>query len=408
MLHYLLDVADPKGHYFDVRLRTQLREPVLETYGAQNHAVRLYLPAWIPGSYLIREFARNILSVQATVNHIACEVKKASKDEWLVVIPTGMVTEENILLECNWRVYAWDLSVRGAHLDQTHGFFNGTSVFLCPRGLENQGIELCISRPGQEDNTPAAPWRVACGLKWSADANGQTPALAFGCASLPAGGFVHYEADSYDALIDHPVEMGELQIAGFTAHGVPHYFVVYGADEDLDLERICQNLKPVCESQIALFEPVTKKAPFDAYWFLLHATDNGYGGLEHRNSTSLLCCRADLPQKGIEQAPKGYEGLLGLCSHEYFHSWNVKRMKPAAFVPYRLHQESYTELLWLFEGFTSYYDDVLLARAGQMDEAAYLKALGRTIAQVLKGPGRLRQTVAESSFDAWTKYYRQD
>jgi predicted metalloprotease with PDZ domain len=401
MLHYLVSVADPKGHYFDVRLQVEIPLAKLQETGGVP-SIDLTLPAWIPGSYLIREFARNVLHVNARVNNMPASCTKFRKDGWRVTPEHSALAGGHVsaLLECTWRVYAWDLSVRGAHLDQTHGFFNGTSLFLCPVGYEHSSVELTISRPG--DN--AVDWLLACGLQ---PVPGTLKDI-HGCPVLKAGGHVKFTATDYDCLIDHPVEMGELQVGSFDAHGVKHVFAVYGADADLDIERVCNDLKPVCEAQIALFEPETRRAPFDHYVFMLHATDNGYGGLEHRNSTALLCNASDLPQRGVEKAPNGYEGFLGLCSHEYFHSWNVKRMKPAAFVPYDLTQENYTRLLWIFEGFTSYYDDVMLTRAGKMDEPAYLKALGKTIAQVMKGPGRLIQAVAESSFDAWTKYYRQD
>lgn len=401
MLHYLVSVADPKGHYFDVRLQVEIPLAKLqEIEGAPS--IDLTLPAWIPGSYLIREFARNVLYVNARVNNMPATCAKFRKDGWRVLPDPSALAGGHIsvLLECDWRVYAWDLSVRGAHLDETHGFFNGTSLFLYPAGHEHSSVELTIARRGEN----AVDWLVACGLQ---PAPG-TLKDSHGCPVLKAGGHVKFTATDYDSLIDHPVEMGELQVGSFDALGVRHVFAVYGADADLDLERVCNDLKPVCEAQITLFEPDTRRAPFDHYVFMLHATDNGYGGLEHRNSTALLCNASDLPQRGVEKAPNGYEGFLGLCSHEYFHSWNVKRMKPAAFVPYDLTQENYTTLLWIFEGFTSYYDDVMLTRAGKMDEPAYLKALGKTIAQVMKGPGRLNQAVAESSFDAWTKYYRQD
>lgn len=401
MLHYLVEVADPKGHYFDVQLQVEI--PLSKLQGAQaDRWVDLTLPAWIPGSYLIREFARNILYVKSTVNGAESVCVKVGKDHWRVHLDAAVVTSahSSVLLLCHWRVYAWDLSVRGAHLDDTHGFFNGTSLFLCPTGLENSHIELIVSRPGEN----LVDWVVACGLP----SQPGTLKDAHGCPVLKAGGQIKFTAPDYDSLIDHPIEMGALEVESFEALGVKHVFAVYGADKDLDLQRICIDMKPVCEAQIALFEPDHKRAPFDTYWFMLHATDNGYGGLEHRNSTALLFNNAELPQRGVEKAPKGYEGFLGLCSHEYFHSWNVKRIKPAAFVPYDLTQENYTRLLWIFEGFTSYYDDLMLARAGKLDEAGYLKSVGRTIAQVMKGPGRLNQSVADSSFDAWTKYYRQD
>lgn len=401
MLHYMVTVADPKGHYFDVQLQMEIPQAQLQGE-AQNRRIDLRLPTWIPGSYLVREFARNVLYVQAQTNRQPAECVKVSKDCWRIQIDQAALAGDNssVLLQCEWRVYAWDLSVRGAHLDETHGFFNGTSLFLRPDGFDNSPIELTISRPGAHPDD----WVVACGLT----AQAGTLKDAHGCPVLGAGGTVKFKAPDYDSLIDHPVEMGVLRVESFEALGVPHVFAVYGADQDLDLARICADMKPVCEAQIALFEPESKRAPFGRYVFMLHATDNGYGGLEHRNSTALLCNASDLPQLGVEKTPKGYEGFLGLCSHEYFHSWNVKRIKPAAFVPYDLKQENYTRLLWVFEGFTSYYDDVMLARTGKLDEAAYLKSLGKTVAQVMKGPGRLNQSVAESSFDAWTKYYRQD
>src|SRR5258706_8572294 len=174
------------------------------------------------------------------------------------------------------------------------------------------------------------------------------------------------------------------------------------------MDRFAADLKRICEAQIALFEPKSKKAPVDRYVFMTQAVSDGYGGLEHRASTALICNRTDLPVTGRQETTEGYRTYLGLCSHEYFHTWNVKRIKPAAFVPYDLTQENYTSLLWLFEGFTSYYDDLILVRGGLIKEDEYLGLLGKVIGGVLRGSGRLKQSVAESSFDAWVKYYRQD
>lgn len=401
MLHYQVTVADPKGHYFDVQLQFEIARDQLQGTGDERW-IDLTLPAWIPGSYLIREFARNVLYVRARVGQVETTVTRERKDSWRVHVDGAQIglAAHSLLIQCEWRVYAWDLSVRGAHLDDTHGFFNGTSLFLCPKGFEQEPVELTISRPSDD----LQDWLVACGLP-SQPGTLKDP---HGCPILRAGGQVKFIATDFDCLIDHPIEMGALRVESFSVLGVEHVFAVYGADADLDLQRICNDLKPVCEIQIALFEPDTKRAPFERYVFMLHATDNGYGGLEHRNSTSLLFNANELPQCGVEKTSKAYEGFLGLCSHEYFHSWNVKRMKPAAFVPYDLTQENYTRLLWIFEGFTSYYDDVVLARAGKLDEEAYLKSVCRNITQVRKGPGRMNQSVSDSSFDAWTKYYRQD
>jgi predicted metalloprotease with PDZ domain len=202
--------------------------------------------------------------------------------------------------------------------------------------------------------------------------------------------------------------MGAFELGRFDVLGVPHEIAITGRVPKLDLPRLTGDLARVCEQQIRLFEPRSKKAPFARYTFLTLAVGDGYGGLEHRNSTALICKRDDLPYKGMKEATSGYRTFLGLASHEFFHSWNVKRIRPAAFVPYDLTRENHTRLLWAFEGFTSYYDDLLLARAGLLTEAQYLDSLATTMTTVLQRTSRLKQSVAESSFDAWTKYYRQD
>jgi predicted metalloprotease with PDZ domain len=186
--------------------------------------------------------------------------------------------------------------------------------------------------------------------------------------------------------------------------------VVTGRVPNLDLARLQADLKAICEAQIAFFEPKSKRAPMDRYVFLTMAVGDGYGGLEHRASTALICSRADLPCTHTPRGEpgEGYLKFLGLCSHEYFHTWNVKRIKPAVFAPYDLQVENYTPLLWLFEGFTSYYDDLMLVRAKVIGEATYFKLVAKTAGSVLRGSGRTKQSVAESSFDAWSKYYRQD
>ena len=341
------------------------------------------LPAWIPGSYMIREFARNIVSISASSEGRKLRLKKLDKHTWQAAPCKGA-------LEMTYQVYAWDLSVRAAHLDQTHGFFNGTSVFLKAHGKEGLPHIVDIQAP---DGEMFADWRVATSLR-----------------ELKARRhrFGTYVADDYDELIDHPVEMGEFELISFQAHDVPHEMAITGKVPGLDAKRLTSDLKKICEEQIAFFEPNSKSAPMSRYVFLTLAVGDGYGGLEHRASTALICARNDLPVLGQAELTDGYRGFLGLCSHEYFHTWNVKRIKPVAFAPYVLDQENYTTLLWLFEGFTSYYDDLILLRSGVIDTPAYLKLLEKTINGVYRSRGRLKQTVAESSFDAWTKYYRQD
>ena len=373
-VQYRIVPMDPALHLFEVTLTIALP-------AADGQVVSL--PAWIPGSYRVREFARHIVQLRAEASGRKVRLTKLDKHSWRAARCDGP-------LVLTYQVYAWDLSVRAAHLDQTHGFFNGTSVFLQVHGKENLPHVVDIQPP---EGDSYAQWRVATSL----------PEL-----KARRHRFGTYVAQDYDELIDHPVEMGTFELLRFEAHGVPHEMAITGRVPNLDKVRLAADLKKICESQMALFEPNTKKAPMDRYVFLTLAVGDGYGGLEHRASTALICARADLPVLGQSAMSEGYRTFLGLCSHEYFHTWNVKRVKPAVFAPYDLRQENYTPLLWLFEGFTSYYDDLTLLRTGLIDAPAYLGLLAKTINGVLRGSGRLKQSVAESSVDAWTKYYRQD
>ncbi|HJV86792.1 MAG TPA: M61 family metallopeptidase [Noviherbaspirillum sp.] len=373
-VYYTIAPKDLAAHLFEVTLIVDKPDPDGQVFS---------LPAWIPGSYMIREFARNIVRIHASSGDGDVALEKRDKHTWQAAPCKGP-------LVLAYEVYAWDLSVRAAHLDQTHGFFNGPSVFLSVRGQESLSHVVDI-RPPEGEVFKA--WRVATAL----------PGL-----KAKRYGFGTYMAASYDELIDHPVEMGTFELATFKAHGVAHDVVITGRVPNLDMARLTADLKKICEAQIALFEPKSRRAPMDRYVFMTLALGDGYGGLEHRTSTALVCSRNDLPVKGQKEMSEGYRTYLGLCSHEYFHTWNVKRIKPAAFAPYDLSTEGYTSLLWLFEGFTSYYDDLMLVRSGLIDETAYFKLLAKTINGVLRGSGRTKQSVAESSFDAWTKYYRQD
>ena len=373
-IEYRIAPKDLAAHLFEVTV--SVAKPAAD---GQTFA----LPAWIPGSYMIREFARNIIQIRAECGGVPVVLEKLSKDTWQAAPCKGQLT-------LSYEVYAWDLSVRAAHLDQTHGFFNASSVFLRAIGHEHLPHVVDIRRPA---DAACKSWRIATSL----------PEL-----KAAQHGFGTYVAADYDELIDHPVEMGNFALASFSAHGVQHEVAVTGKVPHLDLMRLCADLKKVCEAQIALFEPKSLRAPMPRYVFLVMAVGDGYGGLEHRASTALLCARNDLPTKHVPETSDGYRTFLGLCSHEYFHTWHVKRIKPAAFVPYDLQAENYTPLLWLFEGFTSYYDDLMLVRSGVIDIPAYLKQVERAANNVLRGSGRTKQSVADASFDAWIKYYRQD
>jgi predicted metalloprotease with PDZ domain len=375
-IRYTIVPGNPAAHLFEVTVTVADPDPAGQ---------RFMLPVWIPGSYMVREFARNIVTLRGTNDAgRKVRVEKIDKHTWQAAPVKGALT-------LRYEVYAWDMSVRAAHLDDTIGFFNGTSVFLSPLGHEDAQCVVDIQKP---QGAAYRGWRVATALP---EARG-----------TKRYGFGEYRAQNYDELIDHPVTLGEFALATFKAHGVPHDVVISGRVIGLDMERLCKDLKRICEAQISLFEPKSNQAPIERYVFMTQTVTDGYGGLEHRASTALICNRTDLPVQGRDAMSEGYRTYLGLCSHEYFHTWNVKRIKPAVFAPYDLSVENYTSLLWLFEGFTSYYDDLILVRSGVISPDDYFGLLGKVIGGVQRASGRLKQSVAESSFDAWVKYYRQD
>ena len=374
-VEYTVSAASLGGHRWAVQLR--IARPAASQ--------RVSLPVWIPGSYLVREFARHLNHLQASQGGRPCPVRQADKSHWDIDCDPG----QPLLL--HYEVYAFDNSVRTAWLDAQRGFFNGTSLLLRVHGQQQARHALTILPVAE-----APGWRLATAM---------TP------ARVDARGFGRYLADGYDELVDHPVEMGQFWQGSFSACGVPHRFVVAGAPPAFDGQRLLRDAQKICEAAIRFWHP-RGKPPFGRYLFMLNAVHDGYGGLEHRASTALICARRDLPRldspADAAQVGDGYLTLLGLVSHEYFHAWNVKRLRPAEFAQFDYQRENHTRLLWFFEGFTSYYDDLLLRRAGLIDDAAYLKLLAKTINQVQQTPGRQVQSVAQASFDAWLRYYRPD
>jgi predicted metalloprotease with PDZ domain len=332
---------------------------------------------------LIREFARQFIDVRAENASGAVDIVKTAKDVWQAAPCRGPLT---VIA----RIHAYDVSVRTAYLDATRGYFNGASVFLCPEGLESAPCTLDVALPAGKQYEA---WRIATTL-----------------ASIePAGErLFHFRAANYGELIDHPVEMSDFASCSFVAGGVTHDIAITGR-QGVDCARLTGDLARVCQWHIDLFGGAPQsRAPFDRYLFQVLAGGDRYGGLEHRSSTSLVCRRDSLPAPGMTEPTDDYVTFLGLASHEYFHAWNVKRIKPLAFMPYDLSRESYTRQLWAFEGITSYYDDLALVRSGVIEPEKFLELLGRSITTVLRTPGRQVQSVADSSFDAWIKFYRQD
>ncbi|WP_066077688.1 M61 family metallopeptidase [Bergeriella denitrificans] len=361
MLNYKV-APDPKKHQWQVSLSFK-----------QNNSlpVMLSLPDWVPGSYLIRDFSRHITAIRAFCDGEEQVLQQQNKSLWQA---EGRAGEWQIC----YTVYAFDLSVRGAFLSTERGFFDGACLFLRLAGAENvpHRVELAQLPPH---------WQTA--------------------TSMPSVGQGVFQTASYMACIDHPFELGRIEFLDFEAAGRPHRIALSGIYPDFDRDRLVADIRKICETELAMFpEP----APFDAYCFLLHVGDNLYGGLEHISSTALLADRGSLPPYGMGTANPEYTQLLGLFSHEYFHAWNVKSIKPEAFAPYDLSRENYTEQLWAFEGITSYYDDLLLVRSGVISPEAYLHLLAQGITRVQQTKGRLKQTLAESSFSAWHKFYKQD
>jgi predicted metalloprotease with PDZ domain len=375
MITYRIEIDDARAHSFRVTLS-------VPGPAAEQH---LSLPTWIPGSYLVREFARHLSGLQAAQGGRAVALRQLDKASWLAQCD-GAAT-----LRVSYRVYAFDTSVRAAFLDAERGFFNGTSLCLRVEGREAEPHRLELQR------LPAG-WEVATAMR---------------ALQVDAAGRGAYLAADYDELVDHPFELGRFWRGRFEAHGVAHEYVVAGALPDFDGARLLADAQRICETQIAFWHGAARRkgaapTPFPRYLFLHHLSEDGHGGLEHRASTALISARRDMPQLGKAEASDGYVNLLGLISHEYFHAWNVKCLRPAEFARYDYKRENYTELLWFFEGFTSYYDDLFLRRAGLIDPARYLRLLARTVGGVLGTPGRQVQSVAQASFDAWVKYYRSD
>jgi predicted metalloprotease with PDZ domain len=373
---YTVEAADLHAHLFRVTL----------TIAQPQAQQTVSLPVWIPGSYLVREFAKNLQNLSAQQGRVQVALTQRDKCSWV------MACKPKQPLVLSYEIYAFDNSVRTAWLDSQRGFFNGTSLFLRVHGQEHLHHQLQLQTIKKQPD-----WLAATGL---------SP------IKINQHGFGLYGAANYDELVDCPVELGAFWSGSFVACGIPHRFVVAGALPSFDGDRLLADTQKICEAEIRFWhgkgQQAGLKAPHKNYLFMLNAVHDGYGGLEHQNSTALICNRADLPRQTSPCTNEGYTTLLGLISHEYFHTWNVKQLRPDAFARYDYTQENYTQLLWFFEGFTSYYDDLVLRRAGLIDNAIYIKLLSKTIAQVQQTPGRHLQSVAQASFDAWVKYYRQD
>jgi predicted metalloprotease with PDZ domain len=381
MLHYRISPASPEAREYALELT--IPEPC-----AEGQVVAM--AAWTPGSYMVRDHARHVTWIEAVDgNGQAVELTWLDKQSWRAAPCEGA-------LSVRWRAHAHELSVRTAHLDSLWGFADGAALWLRPLGFEHLPCRVEVQRSGSVMvNAGALEWRATMMLPPEA---------------VDAHGYGVYTADNVEALLDAPVAFGALREFSFSVRGVEHRFAWLGRVE-FDTARLALDLARACETAVALFG--SEPPPFARYLFLALVTPDGYGGLEHREGTALLCRPEHFPREGEVVTTPAYREFLGLCVHEYLHAWLVKRIRPAAFMSQPdgrlpLDAEAYTRLLWLFEGVTSYYDDLLLLRAGLISLTEYLETLATTMSRVQRAPGRERLTLEQASLTAWTRLYKAD
>ena len=329
--------------------------------------VNLVMPVWTPGSYLVREYARHVQDLAASdASGRPLQWGKVNKNTWRV--NAGNARD----LIVRYSVYANELTVRTNELNDQHAFWNNAALLMYPEGQ--------LRAPSILRVVPPAGWKTATGL----------PA---------AGGQENtFIAENFDILYDSPVEVGNFKTLSFAVKGVPHRIVIDG-EGNYEPERLRSDVQKIVEAAVAL---MGGEIPYRDYTFILHLRPAGGGGLEHLNSTALIFRRYGF------QPEASYRGLLSLVAHEFFHLWNVKRIRPDTLGPFDYTAENYTKLLWVAEGLTSYYEEILLRRAGLISDKDYLRAQAGAIQALQNQPGRLEMSVEEASFDAWIKYYRQD
>ncbi|WP_419801422.1 M61 family metallopeptidase [Mucilaginibacter sp.] len=354
-IHFDVSFTEPQAHYIDVRM---------EISGLNQHEIELIMPVWTPGSYLVREFSKNMEAFKVTSNGKQIAYQKLRKNSWLI----STQNLENLLVF--YRIYAFEVSVRTCFADRSHAFLSPTGLFLYPEGMLGLPSTIRINLPDY--------WqKISTGLE-----NHQNDPCCF-------------YAPNFDTLYDSPIEAGNQHVFSFTASGVLHEVAMYGGGMYHE-EKLIADFTRIIEEETGIFG----ENPNKRYVFIIHNFNAGGGGLEHCNSTVLAVPRA------AYAAEKTYQDFLGLVSHEYFHLWNVKRLRPEALGPFDYQQENYTTSLWIAEGFTAYYDNLVLRRSGLISAENYLKLLAADISNVENLPGRKIQTVTEASFDTWIKFYR--
>lgn len=359
---YTLSMPKPQTHYFEVKI--QVNGTDVGAFKNQGY-VDFKMPVWTPGSYLVREYAKNVEGVKATgVAGSNLNIQKINKNTWRVF------HQNSSSVTLSYKVYAYELTVRTSFLDESHGYLNGASVFMFVNQYKESPSVLSIE--------PFADWKVV--------STGLTPI---------AGQKFTYSVPNYDILVDSPIEIGNHKVLKFDLNGIPHFVAMYG-EASYDEAKLLKDMKRVTEEA----SKVVGEHPCKDYTFIVHNINNGGGGLEHLNSTSLQVSRTAYKNEAR------YTGFLSLVAHEYFHLWNVKRIRPKALGPFDYENENYTHLLWVAEGFTTFYQNYILRRAGFYTPEQYLNVFANGIATIENTPGQRVQSLAESSWDAWIKYYR--
>jgi predicted metalloprotease with PDZ domain len=358
---------------YTITLNTKSQEYLVELqFVATKPLETLQLPVWIPGSYCIRDFSKHIIKLQAYQNNKSLICQEISKNCWQ--LDNLVITKE---VKVIYIVFAGELGIRSAYLDQQRGYFNNTSICISVVGQEQQPHTIKLS-------SLPTNWQVATSLTQS-----QT---------------LTYKAANYNILIDSPFELGNFHSLLFKVDKTPFKMVISGElASNFNSQKLIKDVQLICTKQMQLFNNIL---PFKEYLFILHLNGDVYTGLEHTSSTLLMAPYYSVPVKLQKIRSPEYIKLLSLISHEFFHSWNVKSIKPQAFIPYNLYQENYTQLLWWFEGITSYYDDLILYRANIISKKEYLQNVLDNINEVYKYSGVTMQTLTQSSITAWIKYYQ--
>lgn len=347
---------EPQAHYAEVQMD-------MSGIATKNY-VDIKMPVWTPGSYLVREFAKSVENFGATVAGKPVKTEKVTKNTWRVY------NAKADAVSINYRVYAFEISVRTAFIDASHAFLSPANIFMYPAGM--------IKTPSTVKIIPFGNWdKVSTGL------------------SPVAGQKFTYTASDFDVLYDSPIEVGTQDIFEFTAAGVKHEVAMYGGG-NYDKERLKIDMAKIVEQSTAIYG----ENPNKHYTFIVHNYAQGGGGLEHLNSTVLGATR------NAYNTTRGYNGFLSLVAHEYHHLWNVKRLRPIALGPFDYDNENYTTNLWIAEGFTSYYENKIMLRAGFGTPESFVSDLAGGIGTVMNTPGAKVQSAASSSFDAWIIGYR--